>query len=45
MQTKNLFKQIPNGPNYADLKVIKMVNGVFAEIQFLMKEIYDVKEN
>jgi len=43
-QTKNLFKQIPNGPNYADLKVIKMVDGVFAEIQFLMKEIYEVKE-
>lgn len=43
--TKNLFKKIPDGPNYADLKVIKMVDGVFAEIQFLMKEIYDVKES
>ena len=44
-QTKNLFKYIPDGPNYADLKVVKVVGGVFAEIQFLMKEIYTVKED
>jgi len=43
VQTKNSFRQIPNGPNYADLKVIKMVNGVYAEIQFMIKEIHVVK--
>ena len=41
-EIKNIFKNT-HEDNYADMKLIKNVDGVFVEIQFIVKEIYDVK--